>query len=127
MPYHQQHHSDLDVFETVYTGVVSADELQKAIDEGNDFHLKQGVENFLADLSELQSAPTILDVFDLPRQYDNAGVTRSSRMAVVIPKSREMQSLAEFYETVCLNRGWNVRLFETRDEAVSWLQSDGLS
>ena len=124
MPYRQKHHKDIDVFETVYTGTMSAADLQKAIDEGNEFHRESGVEKFLADATDMELAADIFELYDLPRQYEDFGVKRSSRMAVVIPKSPETKNLAEFYETVCRNRFWRVRLFETREEAITWLSVD---
>ena len=102
MPYSQKHHKDIDVFETVYTGTISAADFQKAIDEGNEFHRESGVENFLADVTDIDLAADIFELYDLPRQYEDFGLTRSSRIAVVMPKSPEMKVLPESISTDCL-------------------------
>ena len=121
MPYRQEYHADLDIFETVYSGSISAADLKSAVDEGNNHHLDGGVQKFLADARDIELAADVADLYELPRSYADSGVMRSARMAVVSPRSPEMKALAFFYETVCLNRNWRVRLFETREEAVEWL------
>ena len=124
MPYCQKYHSELDIFETVYSGDISSTDLRNAIGEGNKRHLDEGVQKFLADASDIELAVDVADLYDLPRSYADSGVMRSARMAVVSPKSPEMKAFAFFYETVCLNRNWRVRLFETREEAIDWLSLD---
>ncbi len=44
-----------------------------------------------------------------------------SRFAVVNPRTEEGRWFAGFFEDLGLSRGWNVRRFESREEAISWL------
>lgn len=65
---------------------------------------------------------SILDLLNLPaRQYVEESMSRRIRVAVVSPRMPEAQEKVRFYETVCLNRGWKVRLFKSRDDAIEWL------
>jgi len=65
---------------------------------------------------------SIIDVFDLcAKQYDNEKLNRQSQIAVILPTSVEGREAAHFYETVCTNRGWSVRLFSERQSAINWL------
>jgi hypothetical protein len=66
-----------------------------------------------------------IEVFNLAsKQFPLEHVDRSARMAVLLPATAKERELAAFYETVCLNRGWLVQRFETRDEARRWLIED---
>ena len=59
-----------------------------------------------------------LEAYDRPKVYEQLGIGHGVKMAIV---SREKQHELKFYETVCVNRGWNVRVFRDYDQAVAWL------
>ena len=52
------------------------------------------------------------------------GLSRKARGALVLPDKPELRAHSRFYETVCLNRCWDVRVFEARPQAVEWLKSN---
>jgi hypothetical protein len=76
----------------------------------------------LVDATEIELTASTFDLYDLPaHQYVVDGIDHRTGVAVVQPKSRKEQEAAQFYETACVNRGWRVRLFPNRDEAIKWL------
>ena len=76
------------------------------------------------DSTDAQGVESIVDLLELPRQqYFDEGVSHQARVAFVLPKVPALRKYSEFYKTACANRGWEVHLFETRDEAVDWLMS----
>lgn len=87
---------------------------------------EQGILDVLVDAIELEFPPPLVDIYDLPaEQYIAEHLTRKVRIAVVLPKVPHAREAAQFYETVCRNRGWSVRSFLSRDEAAAWLQGAG--
>lgn len=68
----------------------------------------------------VRDALSTMDIYDLPRRYEEMGLTRQIKMALVIP--REFVENLRFYETVCRNNGYSVQLFSDRNEALSWLK-----
>ena len=42
-------------------------------------------------------------------------------MAVLLAADPEAQEAAQFYQLACTNRGWPVKLFTDRQNAVDWL------
>ncbi len=86
--------------------------------------MQHGVHAVLIDATDLESVASITDVYDLPRQYDNSGGSRSTRIALVSPRLPAAEKVTQFYDNVCNNRGWRVQPFDTRDEAVEWLTSN---
>jgi stage II sporulation SpoAA-like protein len=84
---------------------------------------KHGVLNVLLDTSEVESAPSTIDIFKLPaEQYVQENLSRMVRIAMVMPKAAALKRAALFYEAACVNRGWLVRSFAGRDEALAWLK-----
>jgi len=75
----------------------------------------------LLDCSDAILDVKVVDVFYLPDCYDKVGVPRSARIALILPKTRQPSGMYEFYETVCRNRGYICRLFDTQQSAEQWL------
>ena len=124
MPYDIKYNSALVAIELVLTGILSGEDLRRCTDEGINLEKKHDVYAMLINAIDLESAPPVTEVYDLPRQYDEGGFSRSNRLALVWPKFPEAKEVAQFYDNVCTNRGWRVQPFDTRDEAVAWLTSN---
>ena len=56
--------------------------------------------------------------FSRPGLYEELGLKRSVNMAIV---AQELNDDLAFYENVCVNRGWKVRLFDKYNAALEWL------
>jgi hypothetical protein len=96
-------------------------DLRESTSEAIALGKEQGTSRFLVDATEIElSAPTF-DLYDLPAQYEAEGADRRGCLALVLPKLPKEKKDEEFYETVCNNRGWNVRSFPKPDEAIRWL------
>ena len=65
----------------------------------------------------------VLDVFGLPECHDRAGMPRNVRIALLLPRARQPAGLYQFYETVSRNKGYQCRLFGSRQPAEQWLES----
>ena len=121
MPYEVKFDNNLGIIESTVTGVLSGDEICSCTDEMIDLSVRHGVGAFLIGALELTSVSSALDVYDIPGRYQEGGLSRSSRFALVLPELRSVREIATFYDNVCNNRGWSVRPFETRHEAIAWL------
>jgi hypothetical protein len=121
MPSVVRHDKTLQLIEVVHTGTLTAKGLQESTDEGVALNVETGVNSILIDAAHLESAEYFLGVFDLPQQYAEGGLSRQACIALVMPKKTVARKIAQFYDDVCVNRGWTVKPFETRDAAVEWL------
>ena len=127
MPYDLRYNDALRAIELVFNGILSAEDLRKCTSEGIDLQNERHVYAVLINALDLESAPSIMEVYDLPRQYEERGFRKANRLALVWPKVPAARHIAVFYDTVCNNRGWKVQPFDARDEAVAWLTSNGPS
>jgi hypothetical protein len=124
MPYEVNCNSKLRIVEATVLGVLSAEEFHSCTDEQLNLSAKHGIGSVLINTLELTSAELVMDIYDLPGRYEDGGLSRSSRFALVLPKLRSLHGIVEFYDNVCNNRGWRVQSFATRDEAIAWLTND---
>jgi len=105
---------------SVYKGKLTGDDLKAEEEQSLALAIEKGTHRFLVDLVDYEGAVAKIDIFDSPSRYEDK-LTRPIFVAVVEPLSLEARKDAQFYETVCRNRGWNVKIFEKRDDAVTWL------
>jgi len=81
----------------------------------------------LLDCSDADLDVKVVDVFYLPERYSKVGVPRSARIALILPKTRQPSGMYEFYETVCRNKGYICRLFDSQQSAEQWLGLESLT
>ena len=73
---------------------------------------------FLVDYRQADMQLGLIDLYERPSYYEEAGMPRSARIAILFaPGTKD----TEFVETVTSNRGYAVKTFADRHEAVAWL------
>ena len=102
--------------------------------EANDYFVKimeaaaqYGVDRILLDCITLEGTMTTFQRFQYSSfvinqidEFSKLGVPRGIRLAyVVLPPIADP---GRFGETFAVNRGVNVRIFDTIDEAINWLE-----
>jgi hypothetical protein len=123
MPYTLEYNRALNIIELVYTGRYTPQESRESTSKAIALGKEHGDADALVDATEAKLEVSIFDLFDLPdRQYVAQDMKRKIRIAVIPPRRPEDQEAARFYETACFNRGWQVRLFPDRDDAIEWLK-----
>jgi hypothetical protein len=102
-------------------GVYTADDLgpmtKAAIDK---LHEVQSL-RVLLDFSTAIAQLSVADVYNLPDIYSNSNAPRLAHLAMVVPKDNYRISIYQFYEDLCINRGFFVKLFNDTASAKSWL------
>lgn len=112
------------IIETVYTGNANILEVFAAIRENLALSKQYQTHRFLVDCCLL--------VDEKGKVFENYEVgtylgklipefPRGFREAMILPSSPTAAQNLRFFETVARNRGINVRVFDTREEALAWL------
>jgi hypothetical protein len=110
------------IIEVVFTGKTSGADLRELTSRAIALSADHTVALFLVDTTEIELTASILDLLDLPSsQYAAEGLRPGAQLALVLPKREKEKRDARFYETACLNRGWRVKSFASRREAMEWL------
>jgi hypothetical protein len=77
-----------------------------------------GCNRILNDLRKARMTDTTVDIYNMPKTAQQAGVVRVCKRALVVS---EETSNFHFLETVFVNQGHQVRLFTEITEAKEWL------
>lgn len=88
---------------------------------GTEEAIRQELSGILVDLSCVNSVESVLGNYELAQQMDGEGIPRHIRIAGVTAPG---DTSHDFMEITTFNRGFNVRLFRSMEEATQWL-TDG--
>lgn len=124
MPYFISKDLKPDRIEMKYSGTVSAEEYKDALIEFVKFQKEHNIMLVLTDLSDMVITPSILNVYDAINMFETLGIDKRTTEALIIPENKFALENVKFYENACQNRGFNVKLFTNRDDALKWLISN---
>ncbi len=111
----------------VYTGNITNDDLLYSIKQAIELQNKNNISLYLADCSNMIAQHSILDLFTKIQSFYEIGLRKDMKEAIILPNSNsdevstESADKIKFYETACLNRGFKVKIFPGKDEALKWL------
>lgn len=119
MPWNVVAHPELPIVETTYAGILTGHDLAMAASETLQIAASLGRNRLFADCSTLEGGHSIFDLFSISDQT-NLGAL-GLREAILQPSLASTLETIRFWETACMNRGIQVRIFADRDEAMRWL------
>jgi hypothetical protein len=109
--------------EIIYSGIVTPQQLYMALESSVSLSRENKTELFLADCTTMVGGHTAVDLYGLISLFEKLEIGRTAKEAVIMLTVQESADEIRFYETACKNRGFNVKLFNNREEAVKWLTS----
>jgi hypothetical protein len=121
MPWDVRYIEESNVVETRYSGRLTTDELHEVVVATFELAKARRTHMYLGDCSELGAPDSLLDIYSLVKFYETLPVDPGAKEALVLPATQAVQDDLGFYETVAQNRGFNVRLFTEREQALAWL------
>ena len=128
MPWTVDYISELGIVNSTYVGNVTADEFRMGTVRSLNLARENNTRLFLIDDSKWEGGTSVFDLYKLPALFIELGFERGSKGALILPPSGNAESTdAHFFETVCVNQGWLVKVFADRQEAINWLTTRKLS
>lgn len=121
MPWTTSYLPDLDVVLTVYAGVIAPADLQKAAATTLNLAREHNTRRLLGDCSTLEGGHSIVDLYGLGQLLESMPSAAGIHEALVMPQLSAAARDVHFWETTCRNRGIDVRVFRTMEEAREWL------
>jgi hypothetical protein len=115
---------ELSIIESVLADNVTGEDLRMHEAQSIALAKETNSTRFLTDATQVTLKVSMPSLYDLPEFYQDQGLSRPVLIAVLPPTSEAGKRLVDFYETVCLNRGWTVGIFGERQEALDWLLKD---
>jgi len=105
-----------------YTGTSNAELFKRSFEECVSLAAKYDVSRFLVDTRHLDPALTAVEIYEFPKTYNELLVERKSRFAVIRSENPSIRKNLAFFETVCRNQGYLVKLFDDEEHAKAWLK-----
>ena len=124
MAWSVDYNSDLGFIQVVYTGLVTFNEFKEATNKVLSMSKSHKENRILIDDSKLEIAVSTTEIYKLPLFYDDVKANRRSRLALILPTAPQPREDVQFFVTVCRNRGWYIKGFGKRQEAIEWLVSN---
>jgi hypothetical protein len=124
MPWQIQYVPEKETLVVTTTGPVSDDEARELTGRAITLLRETQATRVLGDCRAMESAPSLGVVYWLINDYANRGVPRQTKIAVVHSRAPHVAEFARFYETVCFNRHYEARAFDSSEAAEVWLHSD---
>ena len=117
MPERVSINEKLSIIEVKSFGDVSPADMARSVTEVKQIQKETGFYNVLVDTLDLNSLPSISDMFELVQSFP-----RGTRIAVLIALDSDALESLQFGETVAQNRGIYVQLFKSKSEAFDWFK-----
>ena len=112
---------ELNYVEIIYNGNVAKDDLIAAFETSFETATKNNTQRYLADCTNLTGGHSVFDLYSLIGLFQQYKVQHTIREAIILPELDKMKENVAFYETAAENRGYIVKLFRTKYEALLWL------
>jgi hypothetical protein len=99
-------------------GIYTSKDTSRLIGDLKQNVSRENCKHILIDLLMAEPIFSNFEIFDRPAIYEMLGFERDYKMAVLVPKLHEDWI---FYENVCNNRGFNIKIFTDKKLAEKWL------
>lgn len=121
MPYTIEYLKDEGIVEILAVGKLTIEDYIKLIEDAVEVLLKKNTRLLYFDTSDLSASIKPTEILSIPELWEGIGVSRTNKLAVLIPKDEALHEDIRFFENVSRNRGWQVKLFDKKDDAFKWL------
>jgi hypothetical protein len=85
--------------------------------------VRLGLKRILVDDSKVRYVNRIWDTFQFGEYLTRLLTGDLHYFTMAVSVNPDSVDIARFFETVCINRGINVRIFDNLDSAKNWLES----
>lgn len=124
MPWRVEYDEKLGVICCICAGHLELDEFKAATFEVIALSKVHRAHLGIIDTIELTSAMSTLEIYGMPDFFATTEADRQSKWTLLLPPEGQIREDVKFYVTTCLNRGWYLRTFDARQEAIDWLLND---
>jgi hypothetical protein len=124
MPYEIEFLKDHKIIRIIGRGELSIEEYRdgarRCIDEVN----KKGSSKLLVDNRFIIGGPEITDIYYLPKFFYDVGLSNHIKIAILIMKNYALKDNIRFFETRCINSGYDCKIFIEKRDAINWLNTE---
>ena len=124
MPYEVKLLEDKGIVVIENKGDLTYDELVKQSQDAISIIHDKKAYLILTDFSNVGVDAKITDIYQFPEIYEQFGLTKMSKIAVLVSAKEVSTEQLTFYENICINRGWQIKIFLKKESALEWLEKN---
>lgn len=113
------YHKDLNYLEIIISGALTSHELNQLAVERWDKLQELNCRKVLFDFTQITSMLATVAIYHRPEETEKIGILKVNRTAAVVPD--EYWSDFKFLETVYRKQGFDVTVFNNREDAINHL------
>lgn len=123
MSWKVEHDAELNIVVLTYQGKCTGHDFKTASTARMALAAEKGTAITLIDASQLEvDSSATMDLYEIASaMYSAAEDSFDWRIAILDTEDPQAKEMVDFYETLCINRGWKVKKFATRKSAIAWL------
>lgn len=114
-------HTDSNYISAFISGEVSVERVKKLAIELIGISKQTNVTRFLVDYRNGSLASSVTEVHKLPETLLELGISANESFALVYQAGSPRAHLFNFFESLCVFRPLNIKVFTNYDEAYQWL------
>ena len=118
MPWTMEYNADLKIISVTSSGEWTPDEDDRMLDELRRLSVAHGCISFLIDFRAAKIKFEFMSIFGRAGTYEKMHFSKDSRAALLVEKIGDDHA---FYEDVCANRGFKIRVFDNYNKSIRWL------
>lgn len=122
MPWQMKFDESNRIMEIIFSDDVSHKEIIDSAKAGAVKGKETGTHVYLLRFDDVKRGPSPFELVDQVDCFHLLGVNRGIKLALMLPEKKEIHDGLMFYETACLNRGYQVKAFEKHEDALHWLK-----
>jgi hypothetical protein len=104
-----------------YYGDITSQDLVDAFFNIIEIGKETGIIRCMVNCRPMTGGHSNFDLLFLIEMYEKNNIPRTMKGAVIFPLLNPDDEKVKFYQTACLNRGYNVRIFNIYEDAYDWL------
>jgi hypothetical protein len=98
-------------------GVIKIEDLRNSMNEVTRIHQEQGLNKVFVDATRETAFPSAIPTFEFGSELAQSMVN----LKIAVITSQKMKNIIRFLETVAQNRGAQLQIFDSEEEAFAWL------
>jgi hypothetical protein len=107
---------ELGLIEIVSFGIVSSQTISNSIKKAEEVFKLHGIKNLLVDTTEQDIMAGVLIIYRIFSTFP-----KQLNLALYVKKNQVTEEDIIFGETVAVNRGINMKVFYSKEDAAKWL------
>ncbi len=115
---------DIELVYVKCQGSITFSDFMKISNEAINVCLKNKARRFLLDHREADTQVTPGQIYEFPKVYESMKLKRGAKCCLLITEGYKNRENARFFETVCNNNGYAVKIFYDKKKALEWLAAD---